>query len=77
MSYARFSPDSDVYVYMSGDGVFTCCGCKLKDYDLNPMWDYGGSRILDHLQEHIEAGHKVPQYCIEAIKEELEQEWVR
>jgi len=74
MSYARFGPNSDVYVYASGDNVFTCCGCKLVAPDTGQTWEHGGKAILSHLQEHIAAGHKVPEYCIKALKLELDEE---
>ena len=34
MSYARFSPESDVYVFgttLDGKECFTCCGCILRE----------------------------------------------
>lgn len=31
MSYARFSPESDVYVFPHVGGGFECCACKMGD----------------------------------------------
>ena len=31
MSYARFSDDSDVYVFENTDGKFECCWCPLQE----------------------------------------------
>ena len=71
MSFARFSDTSDVYVYASGDNVYTCCGCLLQKGSLYPQWDFGGKAILAHLKEHKRAGHKVPRYCIKALKRDM------
>ncbi len=72
MSYARFGCDgSDVYVYGSNDGkreFLVCCGCNL-----------GGGAIVScrteaemiaHLLAHREAGHTVPEYTLERLREE-------
>lgn len=66
MSYARFGDESDVYVYYSGDNVYCCCACKLED-----NWYHGGRSIIDHLEEHVAAGHRVPAYCLEALREDV------
>jgi hypothetical protein len=72
MSYCRFGHDSDVFVYASGDNVFTCCVCKLARDDMGE-WEHGGEAILEHLEKHRQAGHKVPQYAIDILRAELDQ----
>ena len=70
MSYARFSRDSDVYVFAHVEGGYECCACGLAG-------TWGSIRcqtikeMLDHLEEHKKAGDKVPDHCIERLKSEL------
>lgn len=55
MSYARFGPKSDVYVYAHWRGHVECCGCLLGG-----EWDFhDADAIADHLREHVAVGHKV------------------
>lgn len=55
MSYARFGDHSDVYVYADVYGYVACCGCRLGD-----KWDFHSpAEIVQHLQEHVNAGHLV------------------
>ena len=70
MSYARWTGDSDVYVYEDSGGGVTCCGCCLD----GSFGHYNGDKegILNHLKEHIAKGHKVPDYCIKEIEEDDE-----
>ena len=61
MSYARFGESSNVYVYAHYRGFIECCGCSLSD-----TWDYHSRQaIVDHMQEHVTAGHMVPAYLLE------------
>ena len=73
MAYAKFSLDSDVYVYGGQDGPdgqhnIICSGCLLEPADEEtPGFTFRESRvfyakqeILDHLKDHREAGHAVP-----------------
>lgn len=58
MSYARFGKNSDVYVYDDVNGYIACCGCILGD-----KWDFHSvPEIIAHMEEHIAAGHTVPEY---------------
>ena len=58
VAYSRFV-ESDVYVFVSVAGL-TCCGCFLGD-----RWDfYSTQQMVDHLEEHIAAGHNVPPTLI-------------
>lgn len=72
MSYARFSDDSSVYVYLDCGGSLRCCGCSLEGR--SGEWDYDTTdAILAHLQEHIHAGDRVPAYCIDGLKARREE----
>ena len=75
MSYARFSRDSAVYVFAHVGGYLECCGCSLGD-----KWDFHSTaEMLAHLEAHKAAGHEVPEYCIEGLKVDAEEndEWIR
>ena len=63
MSLCRFSPDSDVYVYSTGDDVYTCCGCRLGQ-DTN----FSRQGMLRHLKLHIANGDQVPDYAIKTLE---------
>lgn len=69
MSYARWSKDSDVYVFCSVDAHLECCGCWL-----------GGERhfrsteaMLAHLDAHRAAGHMVPEYAYDGLRADAEK----
>jgi len=63
MSYARWSETSDVYVYAHYMGHVECCGCLLDDSNRA----FGSAEeVVAHMQEHVEAGHKVPPHLLEA-----------
>ena len=78
MSYCRFS-DADVFMYSSyADGKIVCCACRLNRKDnwgqypdtvLNTL-----KEALNHLKEHIYAGHKVSKYATDRLKEEIKEE---
>lgn len=61
MSYARFSDFSDVYVFAHVDGYVSCCGCLLSD-----NWEHHSAQdVVDHLIDHVEAGHRVPEALLD------------
>jgi len=64
MAFARFGDDSNVYVYYHVGGFFDCCGCWMPGSQFKTK-----EEIIAHLQKHIEAGDKVPDYTIEEIEE--------
>jgi hypothetical protein len=67
MSYCRFFWDgSDVYVYESDRGI-ECCGCALNEYGVTLETP---AEMIEHLMEHRAAGHCVPEYALEALREE-------
>lgn len=72
MSYARFSDDSSVYVFLAVNGHLECCACLFAGGFGGGYCAYSTQAMLDHLQEHIDAGHDVPDSCIERLKENRE-----
>ncbi len=76
MSYARWSNESDVYVYHHVDGYVTCCGCRLFDADpfsLEPRDPafYSRTAAIEHLERHRLAGHIVPDYAFDRLWQEI------
>lgn len=59
MAYARFSKESNVYIYFTNDH-YHCCACWLRLY-----WECAKMRTPEeaakHMQEHVIAGHKVAE----------------
>lgn len=66
MSICRRSDDSDVYVHHALGRRLACSNCDLLELDevvyKTPI------AMLEHLNHHIERGHKVPKYAIDEIK---------
>lgn len=59
MAYARWCEDSQVYVYADASfGGLTCCGC-VNGRTVDQM--------VTHLEDHIQAGHRVPANLITDI----------
>lgn len=52
MSYARYSDDSDVYVFRNCDGFLDCVGCGFKTETV--------AGLHAHLDWHREVGDEVP-----------------
>lgn len=67
MSYCRFS-DGDVYLFYHVNGFYDCCGCRLNSEKTSFNTP---SETLEHLKEHIAAGHDVPGYAIKRLKQEI------
>ena len=79
MSYARFGPESDVYVFRTSDPkrkqeVWLCMSCSLVENDQwgDSMFD-DRVQMIAHLGAHREAGEKVPQRTINRLMEEQAQ----
>jgi hypothetical protein len=74
MSYARFSSESDVYVYEHFAGFIECCGCRLTGPEEGE--ELGFARLataraaLEHLDWHVREGDAVPARTFEAIRKE-------
>ena len=85
MSYARFGPGSDVYVFATtitdrtGGGekrVIECCNCVFVSRDeqgncTEPFPQFATRKgILAHLERHRDAGWLVPDSAITRINED-------
>jgi hypothetical protein len=75
MSYCRWTPDSDVYVYGSEIG-YVCHDCTLPGCEF--IIEATGAAVLalpsemiEHLLLHRETGDKVPQYAIDGLTAEI------
>ena len=63
MSICRWSPNCEVYLFTLVDGTFECCGCLLGGRHSFASRE----ATLGHIQDHIAAGHKVPEYVISTL----------
>lgn len=61
MSFARFSAESDVYVFHSVGDFLDCCGCQLGTGGAF----YSVADLIAHLREHVAAGHMVPEHLFD------------
>jgi hypothetical protein len=63
MSYARWSSDSDVYVYDTPCGWFEC--------ECDPRFSSKSAiEMIAHLGRHIAAGDLVPLHTLESLADE-------
>jgi hypothetical protein len=69
MAYARFSSHSDVYVYEDVRGFLCCMRCDLSD-DRETRTKSRGE-MIEHLEDHRRAGHKVPDDATAELKVEV------
>jgi hypothetical protein len=69
LSYARVSPESDVYVYRSEEGLI-CFGCGLAEDSAEFRTD-SRTQMLNHLRRHVELGDLVPPKAFATLSEEL------
>lgn len=76
MSYARFlEENSKVYCYEDFMGKYHCCGCLLREELSLTLTRFETLKELrEHLEEHVKAGHKVPESAFEQIDKELKSE---
>lgn len=68
MSYCRWAPDSDVYVYASDNG-YVCCACEMVA-EGNECRLRTRKEMVEHLLCHLGRGDKVPQDAIDRLQEE-------
>lgn len=76
MAYARFHEGSDLYLVLipENDGL-TCTACRLTACE---PW-YSDTVLptpeaaLEHLRNHLAAGHKVPGYAWDRVVEDMAQ----
>lgn len=74
MSYCRKSASSDVYVHASAEDI-VCYECPLiqkRSYRAEDV-----AEMLVHLDEHIDAGHKVNRQAIARLQNELRNQVLR
>ena len=71
MSLCRRTDDCDLYIYSSGEDVYTCCGCSIES---GPSPTYGIKALISHLDAHVQAGDKVPDRLFDLLREELEED---
>jgi hypothetical protein len=71
MAYARFGRDSDVYVYEEASGLI-CLRCQLgPGFETKTVTR---SAMIQHLEGHLKAGHKVPVDALNELRSEMEKE---
>jgi len=72
MSYARFSTDSDVYVYASAARGNECASCRFiadtNEPPLNNVVMVDEDEMIAHLEKHQRAGHLVPNDAFERLR---------
>lgn len=70
MSYSRFG-EGDLYLFLGAKG-FICCSCLLapKDY-ADMILGEDPQSALDHVNQHIDAGHHVPARCTARLEDEI------
>lgn len=83
MDYARFGDDSDVFMLQTLGGYIECSSCKMSKK--KPIKHPNGktswvrqdqiftkrSEALKHLLSHHIKGHKVPNYAIKRLQDEI------
>ena len=69
VSYARFAPSSDVYVFETGEhgGRWCCCDCWISPRSVT--FD-SRAEIVEHLLLHRQKGWKVPQEALDRLESE-------
>ncbi len=71
MALCRIDKDSDVYMYATNNDTIVCSGCLLDKVDANEFI-YRRDAIA-HLKLHKQWGHKVSDYVIEELEEEIKE----
>jgi hypothetical protein len=57
LAYSRFF-DTDIYIYPHVDGYVYCAACLLSE---NSEIIEDDEHLFLHIQEHIKAGHDIPE----------------
>lgn len=73
MSYARFGPDSDIYVYLHVDGYLHCCACLLPDDSRDSFTCNTTDDMITHLRDHATAGHRIPDHTRPALERDRDE----
>lgn len=72
MSYCRLSdPNCDVYIYVDSNDHFHCCGCPLADGDDFEFVVSTRAQMLQHMNWHVQAGHRVPAHAFKRMRAEI------
>jgi hypothetical protein len=71
MAYSRFF-DSDIYIYSHIDGHIECCACWLNEKLETGLFGLSekirdDQSLSNHINEHIKAGHDIPEGLLEEI----------
>lgn len=70
MSYCRFG-EGDVYLVMTSE--LQCMACRLIDEPLRyseTIVFTTRTEAIEHLQDHVDAGHKVPKHAFARLRRE-------
>ena len=75
MSVCRLSNDCNLYIYehVNGKG-YACDGCDIAGENGGAwLWQdgYDNEKMLAHLDQHAQRGHKVPDYVFEFFRERV------
>jgi hypothetical protein len=70
VSYCRFG-EADVYIFPHIAGGIECCACPLHTEGLGSYNFATQEEVLDHIAEHRQAGHYVPEFVDEELKKEI------
>ena len=72
MSYCRWS-EGNVYMFPSGNSIICmCCSLMLGDgFDREDVILNTVQEALEHLQQHRDAGHDVPDCAFERLRAEM------
>jgi hypothetical protein len=81
MSYSRWGWEgSDLYIYMDVNGYLHCAACPLMPIAENAkikmnesFYAYSTMEMIDHLGEHMDAGHNFPDSVIPDILSDHER----
>jgi hypothetical protein len=88
MSYVRWGTDgSQVYVFANSAGYVECCGCSFEFKEVTPYknalgWEvdfemgsaelHSAAEVVEHMQQHRDAGEQVPDYMFDETMYEPE-----
>ena len=67
MSYARFGPESDVYVLQQTDYKYYCFWCNSGKHHVEDTPE----AMIVHLEQDKKAGKKVPDYVFDNLREDI------
>ena len=79
MSYCRWGPGSDVYMFPVVGGGIECCACLLEPESGNSGINNSSmfntrTAALAHLELHVREGHQVSTHAIRRLQTEIKEE---